>query len=186
MQTRFGHRFSRDFAQIQTLLYLLSPVLSKAKVAKWIAHFLELNGTLTTGTHAHNDMEIVSYVLSGALEHKDSMGNGAVLTRGEFQHITAGTGITHSEFNSSDSQTTRFLTTSLRRSLNCEVYCIFRIVDSHTILLAIVKKNLGAQSHCIVCSDKDSNTAFRFRQQQELQNVRGTNTFAQIGWPNFR
>jgi hypothetical protein len=60
------------------------------------------------GTHAHSDMEIVSYVLDGELEHKDSMGNGEVLRPGEFQRITAGTGITHSEFNPSDANPTHF------------------------------------------------------------------------------
>ena len=60
------------------------------------------------GTHAHDDMEIVSYVLEGELEHKDSMGNGEVLRPGEFQRITAGTGITHSEFNPSASNPTHF------------------------------------------------------------------------------
>jgi quercetin 2,3-dioxygenase len=55
------------------------------------------------GKHPHRDMEIITYVLEGELEHRDSMGNGAVLRAGEFQHMTAGTGITHSEFNPSAS-----------------------------------------------------------------------------------
>ena len=60
------------------------------------------------GTHGHADMEIISYVLDGELEHEDSMGNGKVLRPGEFQRITAGTGITHSEFNPSSDKAAHF------------------------------------------------------------------------------
>lgn len=56
------------------------------------------------GEHPHNDMEIVTYVLEGQLEHRDSMGNGEILRPGEFQRMSAGSGITHSEFNPSQAE----------------------------------------------------------------------------------
>jgi redox-sensitive bicupin YhaK (pirin superfamily) len=56
------------------------------------------------GMHGHRDMEIVTYVLDGALEHRDSMGNGSIIRAGELQRMTAGTGVRHSEFNPSDKE----------------------------------------------------------------------------------
>jgi hypothetical protein len=61
------------------------------------------------GTHGHKDMEIITYVMSGSLAHRDSLGTGSLIKPGEIQKMSAGSGIEHSEFNGSDQDPVHFL-----------------------------------------------------------------------------
>jgi quercetin 2,3-dioxygenase len=68
-----------------------------------------VQGGMGFGTHAHRDMEIISWVLEGGLQHRDSMGNGGTIRRRELQRMSAGTGVRHSEFNASEKELLHFL-----------------------------------------------------------------------------
>ncbi len=91
------------------------------------------------GTHSHRDMEIVTYVLAGALAHRDSLGHGSVIQAGELQRMTAGTGIRHSEFNSSATEP----------------------VHLYQIWLLPERKGLGPGYEQIACAEEERRGRFR-------------------------
>jgi redox-sensitive bicupin YhaK (pirin superfamily) len=111
------------------------------------------------GTHPHDNMEILSYVVAGELEHKDSLGNGSVIKAGEFQVITAGTGITHSEFNPSSDEPTHF-------------YQIWITPDTKDLKPAYQQKNFQAAGSAmplkLVASKNPTDGALKVNQDVQL------------------
>ena len=90
----FGDYHDRDFMHFGTLRVINQDLVQPGK---------------GFGTHDHKDMEIISLVLDGVMEHKDSMGNGSQMRPGDVQLMSAGTGVTHSEFNASSTKMLHFL-----------------------------------------------------------------------------
>jgi len=111
------------------------------------------------GTHPHKDMEIVTYVLEGALAHKDSMGNGSVIRPGDLQYMSAGTGVAHSEFNASETE-------------GVHLYQIWMFPDKNGYKPAYDQKNFTAQEKRgklrLVASADGRDGSVKIRQNNEL------------------
>ena len=109
------------------------------------------------GTHPHRDMEIITYVLSGALEHKDSMGNGRIIKPGEVQYMAAGTGVQHSEFNPSETEPVHLLQIWIQpdRKSAKPRYEEKSIVKARTGALNLVASKTGREGSIPINQDAD-------------------------------
>jgi redox-sensitive bicupin YhaK (pirin superfamily) len=109
-------------------------------------------------THAHRDMEILTVVLEGALEHRDSMGNGSVIRRGDVQRMSAGTGVQHSEFNNSQAEPVHFFQIWLfpdKRGLQPEYEEKHFDDDAKRGRLRLVASRDGREGSVVVHQDAD-------------------------------
>src|SRR5258708_5230927 len=109
------------------------------------------------GTHPHRDMEIITVVLSGALEHKDSMGNGRVISPGEGQYTSAGTGVQHSEFNPSKKEAVHLLQIRIQpdRKGVSPRYAEKSLQDAPTGKLHLVTSKTGRDGSIAIHQDAD-------------------------------
>ena len=109
------------------------------------------------GTHPHRDMEIVTYILSGSLEHKDSMGNGRVIRTGELQYMAAGTGVQHSEFNPSEKEPVHLLQIWIQpdRAGAKPRYAEKSLVNAKTGVLHLVASKAGRNDSIAINQDAD-------------------------------
>jgi len=109
------------------------------------------------GTHPHRDMEIITYILSGALEHKDSMGNGRVIRPGEVQYMSAGSGVQHSEFNPSKDEAVHLLQIWIQpdRKGVAPRYAEKSLADAPTGTLRLATSKTGRDGSMAIQQDAD-------------------------------
>lgn len=109
------------------------------------------------GTHPHRDMEIITYILSGSLEHKDSMGNGRIIRTGEAQYMSAGSGVQHSEFNPSKDEAVHLLQIWIQPDQKglAPRYAEKSFSDAPTGMLHLVASQTGRDGSIAIRQDAD-------------------------------
>ncbi|MBN8520724.1 MAG: pirin family protein [Alphaproteobacteria bacterium] len=112
------------------------------------------------GTHGHKDMEIITYVMSGSLAHRDSLGTGSLIKPGEIQKMSAGSGIEHSEFNGSDQDPVHFLQ-------------IWIVPDKRGIAPAYEQKIISPDRNCwtVIGNPEGSDNAIRIQQDVKMMSA---------------
>jgi quercetin 2,3-dioxygenase len=139
--------------------------------------------------HPHRDMEIISYVVHGALEHRDSMGNGSVIKPGEFQYMAAGTGVRHSEFNPSSAEPMRLLQIWITPDAAGYKpnYAEKKMTDAETGKLHLITSKSGREHSIAINQDADLYLAkLEPDQSVEHQLQAGRNAWLQVAEGSVR
>ncbi|MBC2606546.1 pirin family protein [Pelagicoccus albus] len=122
------------------------------------------------GKHPHQNMEIITYVLSGQLEHKDSMGNGRIIQAGDFQYMAAGTGVLHSEFNPSQDEAVHLLQIWIQPDRNGVTprYAERSMADAESGKWHLAASKTGRDESIAIHQDADLSLA-RLNKSQEIE-----------------